>query len=146
MARGPYYTEDEDKRLTALRKDFPDAKYTEVAQKAIDYGICDRPRDGIAAHLSALEHPPKKEKKYEEAEQIEFDAEKETLRHDLDTYKKKYEDLINMMFSTATLYHGTFFDGLTFSLVNITKWMKQNESYKFNSRIEELQLTEDTAN
>lgn len=63
MARGRYYTEDEDSRLKRLAKDMqgvnPNVRWTEIADKAIDYGICpDRPRKPLADHIEKVMAEP----------------------------------------------------------------------------------------
>lgn len=55
MSRGPNYTAEESQRLLAIRDDMPEARFTEVADKALAYGIIKgRTRDQIADKLSRL--------------------------------------------------------------------------------------------
>lgn len=64
MARGKYYTQEEDERLLKLYNDLKGYNkkitFKDVAEKAIEYGIVSKHRNAnaVAQHLKNLLDPP----------------------------------------------------------------------------------------
>lgn len=143
MARGPYYTKEEDERLLSLWGDLKEQEPTfkEVAVKSVKYGICDRNPEAIAQHLSALV-APKVEAPKEEAFQMEVDIEKAALKQKVSELETKYSGLLHALIGCAELYKGNLYDGLRYNYAEITNWLMSNEATKFGARLEELQLEE----
>ena len=142
MARGPYYTKEEDERLLSLWEDLKeqDPTFKEVAVRSVKYGICDRNPDAVAQHLSVLLTPKPEEPKEEEfqMEQMVVDFEKAEYKQ----YKDKYIELVDVLIKLSTLFKGKFYDGLKYNYAEITNWLISNEPAKFAARLEELQFEE----
>lgn len=135
MALNKYYTQDEDRRLLKLKEDFPEMSNKDLAQKAIDYGICtDRNVNGVSKHIYALTNPKPVVKR---PEQIKED---DVWTSDRDLYitAKKYESLLDTIFDNATLWTGAYEDGLFFNIPSLRAWLKEYEKDRFNDKIIEL--------
>ena len=136
MGRGRNYTEDDNRKLMVLIKDYPDKKASFIAKKAIALGICEgRSLKAVTTQVYRLKNPPVIEVK--KPEQITMD---DTWTCDKDLYitAKKYEDLIKTIFDNATLWTGAYEDGLFFNIPSLRAWLKEYEKDRFNAKIIEL--------
>lgn len=142
MARGPYYTKEEDERLLALWNDLKDQSPTlkEVAVKAVAYGICDRNPDAVAQHLAVLLAPKVEEPDDADEAQLEIDVEKASISKRASELETKYNGLLHAVVDCASLYEGSLYDGLKYNYKEITRWLTDNEPEKFGAKLEELQM------
>lgn len=140
MARGPYYTTDENTRLLALAADHTDKTFVEIAQMAVSYGMFpDRTTKGLAAQLSRLMRQPEKEDD-DHVGQISFDVlEIDALRRNLETVKTQLDELLSILIDKAELYEGEYFNSLKYSYAAVTKWLRRNYPERIAARLEELE-------
>ena len=143
MARGPYYTEEQDKALLNLYNDMkktnPKAKNVDVADAAIRYniaGCADRSREGLAQRISFLTNPPKEVK---ESASQEFDIETEMLRAENKELRRRLEGILDAVVGQATLYDNNERLGLCLNYPAINSYLWRNETERVNARIEALQ-------
>ena len=62
MARGKYYTDEEDCRLTSLWEDNKELRMIDLAKKAQRYGLCaERSEMALSQHISSIVPPVKVE-------------------------------------------------------------------------------------
>lgn len=138
MARGRYYTEDEDSRLKRLANDMkdinPNVKWVEIADKAIDYGICpDRPRKALAEHISQIMSEPKVVIGDEDVTLIQEDIDDILTQRDAGLYRS----IRKLTFETMTLWEDS---GLPrFNFPETIRWWKEHEPDLLRDRIERLE-------
>lgn len=101
MPKGMLYTKEEDDALLAILKDFPDAKFTENAQRAQKYGLCsNRNLNGLSQHLSILSKPSTPEDDGDD----DFDLEKAQLNQEITRLKSRLRVLLDAIIGKATLF------------------------------------------
>ena len=138
MSRGRYYTEDENNRLKELANDMreinPNVKWTEIAEKAMAYGICtSRPRDGIAEHISKIMSEPKDTTEDEDVALIQEDIDDILTQRDAGLYRS----IRALTFNTMTLWEDS---GLPrFNFPEVIRWWKEHEPDMLSDRIERLE-------
>ena len=125
-----------------LRRDFPDLTNTQVAEKAISYGICkDRTRKAIEVQLSRLANSQKNDSTDCEDEQLEFDFQKSVL----EAKAEKYESILEATIGTATLWDSNADNPkLKFYIPALYSWLYKNEPEKINARIDALLAEKET--
>ncbi len=140
MARGPYYTTDENTRLLALAADHTDKTFVEIAQMAVSYGMFPgRTVKGLAAQLPRLMRQPEKEED-DHVGQISFDVlEIDALRRNLETVKTQLDELLSILIDKAELYEGEYFNSLKYNYAAVTKWLRRNYPERIAARLEELE-------
>ena len=140
MARGPYYTANENNRLLRLVADNPDKTFVEIAQMAIDYEMFPgRNARGLAAQLSRLTRQSEKEEEDHEG-QLSFDTlEIDSLRRDLEIARSHLEELLSALIDKAELYKGAYFNSLKYDYPAVTKWLRRNYPERIAARLEELE-------
>lgn len=137
MARGKYYTPEEDRSLLALLEDNPDLQYIELAKLAHRYGICtERGLSALAQHISQLRRQADPETT-EEPEPEEMTI--ETMIAEVKA-ADKYEDFIDLIFRTMKLHENRMW--LLLSFPDIMKWLRENEPTRMAARLKELQFAE----
>lgn len=136
MARGKYYTEDEDRSLLALHEDNPGLQYIELAKLAQRYGICsERGLNALAQHISQLLRPADPEPA-EETEPEEMTIETMIA----EAKAKKYDSFIETIFRTFKLHESGKW--LMLSFPDVMKWLRENEPTKLAAKLEELRFSE----
>lgn len=140
MARGPYYTANENARLLRLFMDNPDKTYVEIAQMATDYEMFpNRTARGLAAQLSRLTRQPEAEEEDHDG-QLSFDTlEIDSLRRDLEIARNQLEELLCILIDRSALYKGEYFNSLKYDYPAITKWLRGNYPERISARLEELE-------
>ena len=137
MARGKYYTQEEDRSLLALHEDNPGLQHIELAKLAHRYGRCsDRGLNALAQHISQLLRPADPETT-EETEPEEMTI--ETMIAEVKA-ADKYEDFIDLIFRTMKLHENRMW--LQLSFPDIMKWLRENEPTRMGARLKELQFAE----
>lgn len=138
MARGKFYTKEEDERIVAVCNDNEDLveakKYKDIAKKMQKYGICpNRDADALSQHISRLLNP---EPEDDEKEICTEDVNNEMLQIELDKLKEKYESLIHVLIDECTETKNGF---IQFVFPSITKWLKENETSRYWERFADIQ-------
>lgn len=136
MARGPYYTPEEDRALLALYEDNKGKQYIMIAKLAQKYGLCtNRTPEALAQHLSALINPP--EEKDEEPDANDLT----TLIYEnkYKEVKQKYEELMGAIFNNATLAPNGE-DGIYLNLPKLLRHLYIHEPERVNATIEALKI------
>lgn len=145
MARGKFYTEEEDKVLKALCEDNSGLKYIEMARLAQKYGICpNRNTDALAGHISNLLQPKAEEEITEEDMQKDTDVQLLIVEKERDELKRKYDAVCKAVISSAEFYDNNS-NALKLNYRSIFAWMYREEPERANARIEELQLLRENA-
>ena len=150
MAKGPYYTTEENEHLLSLWEDLKELKlsYKEVAEKAQRYGICrNRNTDALAQHIRFLVSEQSQielEEQTCEEVQEEIDIEKAYLKRENANLKKLLDGVVGAVIGKATLFHGPYFDSLKYDYPAITRWFIENMPDEYDARIEELRLNDNT--
>ena len=138
MARGKFYTQEEDKRIIEVSLDNEELvkakKYKDIAKKVQRYGICpNRDADALSQHISRLLNP---EPEDDDKEISTEDVNNEFLQIELDKIKAKYESLIHVLIDEATEAKNGF---IQFVFPSITKWLKENETTRYWERFADIQ-------
>lgn len=141
MARGKYYTEEEDRALLNLYKDNKNKKLVEIANLAKSYNLCaTRSRDALAQHISMLINPPEEEFDGQiSMEEMESDLELNAAKADVKLYKDKYLGLLVTILGTAEMFES---GGLKLNYWEIIKWLRKNEPVLLGDCIDELKAKE----
>lgn len=143
MARGKYYTIEEDERLLKLYNDLKGYNkkitFKDVAEKAIEYGIVSKHRNAnaVAQHLKNLLDPPETDEENKEEQTSLFN---DPERAEGEKYRTKYEGLLSAVIDEATLYEGPAFKALRYNYQAISKWLAGNEADRVWARIETLEM------
>ena len=101
MARGKYYTKDENERILAVCDDniplLENKRYKEIAEKCHRFGICDsRNLDSLSQQISKLLKIRNKTETEEEEETVE-EMMIADIQHEFDEFKNKYNSLIKVL-------------------------------------------------
>ena len=135
MARGKFYTEEENKVLKALCEDNNGLKFIDLARLAQKYGICaNRNIDALAGHISELLQPQK-----DDATEDDTDMRLLIVEKERDELKRKYETVCHAVIGSAELFDNNN-NALKLNLQAIRTWMNREEPERVNARLEELQL------
>lgn len=139
MARGKYYTDEENAKLIALIEDNPDAKFVEISDKAQRYGICsNRNRDALAGHISELYKAIHDETEEDDIEYNEEFALVLVYEAKYKEYREKYEKVCDAVIGKATLFENNP-NTLKLNFPAIRDWMYTCESQRVLAQIESLQ-------
>lgn len=139
MARGNYYTKDEDNYILEVCKDnqqlVDSKKYKVIAEKLQRYGICtNRDLDALSQHISRLLNPEP------EDTEKEIDVDNEILKGEYDKLKAKYESLIHVLIDESTEAKNGY---IQFVFPAITRWLKENETRRYWERFDDIQQKND---
>lgn len=139
MARGKFYTKDEDNYILAVCNDnqqlIDSKKYKVIAEKLQSYGICaNRDLDALSQHISRLLNPEP------EDTEKEIDVDNEILKGEYDKLKAKYESLIHVLIDESTEAKNGY---IQFVFPAITRWLKENETTRYWERFADIQQKND---
>ena len=138
MARGKYYTEEEDKRIRAVCDDNQELvnskKYKVLAEKMQNYGICpNRDIDALSQHISKLSNSePEDNEKDVKVEDVISDL----LQIELNELNSKYEEIIHILIDECTEVK---FGYLQFKYHLITNWLKKREGRRYMQRLADIE-------
>ena len=151
MGMGKHYTPDEDKRLLKLYRDNPNVPYTKLGEMACDYGIVEsRNPSAVAQHIRNLiemqnngGEPDEEETQYEmglfrDTEYAIVKKERDKLKSVIEELQKKYDELIDGIIESSTLFPGTYHDSLCLDFGEIKKLLDIHAPEKVEERLKLL--------
>ena len=146
MARGKFYTEEEDKRIMAVCDDNPGMPNADLAEKVKKYGICaNRDVNALARHIARILQPKTEDEIItEEDMQKDTDVQLLIVEKERDELKRKYEAVCSAVIGSAELFDNNN-NALKLNFRSIIAWMYKEEPERANARIEELQLLREDA-
>ena len=138
MARGKYYTKDENERILAVCDDniplLENKRYKEIAEKCHKFGICEeRNLDSLSQQISKL-LKARTEDVEEEEETVE-EMMIADIQNEFDEFKEKYNSLIKVLIDDNTKVNNGY---LQFNFPAITKWLRENETKRYWSRVSDI--------
>ena len=142
MARGKYYTKEENDRILAVCDDNAELvenkslTYKEIAEKCHKFGICEsRSLDSLSQQISKLlKMRNQTEDETEEEETVE-EMMIADIQHELDEVKEKHNSLLKVLIDDNTEVKNGY---LQFNIPAITKWLRDNESKRYWSRVTDI--------
>lgn len=151
MAKGRYYTEDEDNALLNLAHDMQEGHeenvmYVTIAERALRYGIVTgRQRNALAEHISSLL-----------TKENEVQADESTVQNGIDDSverqqdieylimqrkAEKYDQIKAVTFGTAESW-GSGKHALKLNIPKIIRWWYEHETDEFEACIERVNREE----
>lgn len=134
MARGPYYTPEETRRLQKLIADNPKKTNAELGDMAVAYGMLEykRTAGAVAQYISILKKPAEDD----QAEKQLNIEDTMILGKEVDELRGKLDGLLGAILGTATLAPGG--DSLLMNFPAVKSYLYSHYPVEVKLRIEEL--------